>query len=107
MPPVYDRASLNLSEDEKNKLKPIIEEVVKDNGYTVQIESMDSKSLPFVLAQPEFEVKPEPKQLRNVRVTAIRRVHLGRETYGHSSGVICSLLLEVELSVHSSSNATE
>ena len=43
-----------LSEDEKNKLKPIIEEVVKDNGYTVQIESMDSKSLPFVLAQPEF-----------------------------------------------------
>ena len=43
-----------LSEEEKNKLKPIIEEVVKDNGYTVQIESMDSKSLPFVLAQPEF-----------------------------------------------------
>jgi len=43
-----------LSEEEKNKLKPIIEEVVKDSGYTVQIESMDSKSLPFVLAQPEF-----------------------------------------------------
>ena len=43
-----------LSEKEKEKLKPIIEEAVKDSGYMVQIESMDSKSLPFVLAKPEF-----------------------------------------------------
>ena len=43
-----------LSEKEKEKLKPMIEEIVKENGYIVQMESMDSKSLPFVLAQPEF-----------------------------------------------------
>ncbi len=43
-----------LSEKEKEKLKSIIEEAVKDSGYMVQIESMDSKSLPFVLAKPEF-----------------------------------------------------
>ena len=43
-----------LSDKEKEKLKPMIEEIVKENGYIVQMESMDSKSLPFVLAQPEF-----------------------------------------------------
>tara|TARA_B100000686_G_scaffold354666_1_gene466259 strand:- start:25720 stop:27600 length:1881 start_codon:yes stop_codon:yes gene_type:complete len=43
-----------LSEKEKEKLKPMIEEVVKDSSYTVQLESMESGSLPFVLAQPEF-----------------------------------------------------
>jgi len=43
-----------LSDKEKEKLKPMIEEIVKENGYMVQMESMDSKSLPFVLAQPEF-----------------------------------------------------
>ena len=43
-----------ISDEEKEKLKPMIEEIVKNNGYTVQLEAMDSKSLPFVLAQPEF-----------------------------------------------------
>jgi len=43
-----------ISDKEKEKLKPMIEEIVKESGYMVQIESMDSKSLPFVLAQPEF-----------------------------------------------------
>ena len=43
-----------ISDKEKEKLKPMIEEIVKENGYMVQMESMDSKSLPFVLAQPEF-----------------------------------------------------
>ena len=43
-----------ISDKEKEKLKPIIEEIVKENGYMVQLEAMDSKSLPFVLAQPEF-----------------------------------------------------
>ena len=43
-----------LTDDEKETLKPIIEEVVKEGGYTVQLEPLDSSSLPFVLTQPEF-----------------------------------------------------
>ena len=43
-----------ISDTEKEKLKPIIEDVVKEGGYTVQLEPLDSKSLPFVLTQPEF-----------------------------------------------------
>ena len=43
-----------ISDEEKEKLKPIIENVVKDGGYTVQLEPLDSQSLPFVLTQPEF-----------------------------------------------------
>ena len=43
-----------ISDEEKEKLKPMIEKIVKDSGYMVQLEAMDSKSLPFVLAQPEF-----------------------------------------------------
>jgi molecular chaperone HtpG len=43
-----------LSDEEKETLKPMIEEVVKEGGYTVQLEALDSQSLPFVLTQPEF-----------------------------------------------------
>ena len=43
-----------LSDDEKEELKPLIESVVTDSGYTVQLEPMDSQTLPFVLTQPEF-----------------------------------------------------
>ncbi|MFZ9074322.1 MAG: molecular chaperone HtpG [Flavobacteriaceae bacterium] len=43
-----------LSDEEKETLKPMIEEVVKEGGYTVQLEALDSTSLPFVLTQPEF-----------------------------------------------------
>jgi len=43
-----------LSDEEKETLKPMIESVVTESGYTVQLEAMDSKSLPFVLTQPEF-----------------------------------------------------
>jgi molecular chaperone HtpG len=43
-----------LSDDEKEELKPMIESVVTDSGYTVQLEPMDSQTLPFVLTQPEF-----------------------------------------------------
>jgi len=43
-----------LSDKEKETLKPMIEEVVKEGGYTVQLEALDSTSLPFVLTQPEF-----------------------------------------------------
>lgn len=43
-----------LSDEEKETLKPLIEEVVTEGQYTVQLEAMDSSSLPFVLTQPEF-----------------------------------------------------
>ena len=43
-----------LSEEEKEKLKPLIEAVIPDGQYSVQLEAMDSSSLPFVLTQPEF-----------------------------------------------------
>ena len=43
-----------LSDKDKETLKPLIESVVTESGYTVQMEAMDSKSLPFVLTQPEF-----------------------------------------------------
>ncbi|MGC6421311.1 MAG: molecular chaperone HtpG [Flavobacteriaceae bacterium] len=43
-----------LSDEEKDKLKPLIEEVITDKQYTIQLEAMDSNSLPFVLTQPEF-----------------------------------------------------
>ena len=50
-----DEATVSkLSEKEKDTLKPLIENVVKEGGYTVQLESLDSKSMPFVLTQPEF-----------------------------------------------------
>jgi molecular chaperone HtpG len=43
-----------LSDEEKETLKPMIEDVVKEGGYTVQLEALDSQTLPFVLTQPEF-----------------------------------------------------
>ena len=43
-----------LSDEEKEKLKPMIEDSVSEEKYTVQLEAMDSNSLPFMLAQPEF-----------------------------------------------------
>ena len=49
-----DQIISKLSDEEKDKLKPMIENAVSDDKYTVQLESLDSKSLPFMLAQPEF-----------------------------------------------------
>ena len=49
-----DQVVSKLSDEEKDKLKPMIENAVSDDKYTVQLESLDSKSLPFMLAQPEF-----------------------------------------------------
>ncbi len=50
-----DEATVSkLSDEEKETLKPLIEAVVPGEKYTVQLEAMDSSSLPFVLTQPEF-----------------------------------------------------
>ena len=43
-----------LSDDEKNKLKEIIEGVVPKDKYSVQLEAMDSNANPFIITQPEF-----------------------------------------------------
>jgi molecular chaperone HtpG len=43
-----------MSEEEKESLKPLIEAVVPGEKYTIQLESMESNGLPFVLTQPEF-----------------------------------------------------
>ena len=43
-----------LNEEEKEKLKPLIEAVVPKESYTVQLEALNSAQLPFVLTQPEF-----------------------------------------------------
>lgn len=43
-----------LSEEEKETLKPIIEEVIPKETYTVQMEAMDSSANPFMITQPEF-----------------------------------------------------
>lgn len=43
-----------LSDDEKEKLKPIIETAVNSKSYTVQLEAMDSDASPFLITVPEF-----------------------------------------------------
>jgi molecular chaperone HtpG len=43
-----------LSEDETNKLKTVLEEIVPKTNYSVQLEPMDSSAAPFIITQPEF-----------------------------------------------------
>ncbi len=43
-----------LSDEEKEKLKLNIEEVIADKGYTIQLEAMDSNASPFIITEPEF-----------------------------------------------------
>ena len=43
-----------LSEDEKEKLKIVVEEIVPKTTYSVQLESLDSNASPFIITQPEF-----------------------------------------------------
>ncbi|MBT8178114.1 MAG: molecular chaperone HtpG, partial [Eudoraea sp.] len=43
-----------LSDEEKEKLKTNIEEVITDKGFVVQMESLDSEAAPFIITEPEF-----------------------------------------------------
>ncbi|WP_028888863.1 molecular chaperone HtpG [Tenacibaculum ovolyticum] len=43
-----------LTDEEKETLKPVIEGVIASQTYTVQLESMDSSSSPFLITIPEF-----------------------------------------------------
>jgi len=43
-----------LSDEEKEKLKTNLEEVIENKSYTVQLEAMDSGASPFIITEPEF-----------------------------------------------------
>ncbi|MGV3461074.1 MAG: molecular chaperone HtpG [Flavobacterium sp.] len=43
-----------LSDEEKEKLKTVLEEIVPKQTYSVQLEAMDSSAAPFIITQPEF-----------------------------------------------------
>jgi molecular chaperone HtpG len=49
-----DTVISKLSDEEKDKLKPIIEAAVPKETYTVQLEAMDSSASPFLITVPEF-----------------------------------------------------
>ena len=49
-----DNIISKLSDEEKDKLKPIIEAAVPKENYTVQLEAMDSNASPFIITVPEF-----------------------------------------------------
>lgn len=49
-----DEQISKLSDEEKEKLKATIENLVPKENYTVQLEALDSKSAPFIITQPEF-----------------------------------------------------
>ena len=49
-----DTTPSKLSEENQNKLKSLIEDVVPQTTYTVQLEPMDSQAIPFMITQPEF-----------------------------------------------------
>ncbi len=49
-----DKSISKLSEKEQEKLKSQLEDVIPKEKYTIQLESMDSDSLPFIITQPEF-----------------------------------------------------
>ncbi len=43
-----------LSEEDQTQLKTVLEEFIPTSTYSVQIEAMDQKSMPFMITQPEF-----------------------------------------------------
>ena len=49
-----DTTPSKLSEENQNKLKSLIEDVVPQTTYTVQLEPMDSQAMPFMITHPEF-----------------------------------------------------
>ena len=52
---VKDEPQLSkLSDEQKEVLKPMIENVVPKEQYTVQLEAMDSEAAAFIITQPEF-----------------------------------------------------
>ena len=49
-----DNTISKLDDKEKDMLKTYIEAVIPKEKYTIQLEALDSKELPFIITQPEF-----------------------------------------------------
>jgi molecular chaperone HtpG len=49
-----DNQISKLSEEEKEKLKTVLEQLVPKTTYTVQLEALESNVAPFIITQPEF-----------------------------------------------------
>ena len=49
-----DTTPSKLTEEEKTSLKEVLEGVIPSSTYTVQMESLDSSSAPFMITEPEF-----------------------------------------------------
>ncbi|WP_298147693.1 molecular chaperone HtpG [Flavobacterium sp.] len=49
-----DAVISKLSDEQQEKLKTVVEEIVPKPTYTVQLEAMDSSAAPFIITQPEF-----------------------------------------------------
>ncbi|MGK4569222.1 hypothetical protein [Flavobacterium sp. 3HN19-14] len=43
-----------MSDEEKESLKVVVENVVPKPNYSVQLEALDSNAAPFLITQPEF-----------------------------------------------------
>ncbi|MEX2597498.1 MAG: molecular chaperone HtpG, partial [Salibacteraceae bacterium] len=52
--PKDDTAESNLTEDQKNALTPIIQNVVEKEKFSVQFESLDENDPPMMITQSEF-----------------------------------------------------
>ncbi len=51
-----------LSDDEKEKLKPLFEDVVNKEKFTVQFENMSETEAPVIITQPEFMRRMQEQQ---------------------------------------------
>ena len=49
-----DTSISKLSDEEKDKLKTVVESIAPKPNYSVQLEALDSSSSPFIITQPEF-----------------------------------------------------
>jgi molecular chaperone HtpG len=49
-----DAAVSKLSDEEKDKLKTTLQEIIPAQTYNVQLEALDSQAAPFMITQPEF-----------------------------------------------------
>ena len=49
-----ETAISKLSDEEKESLKSVLEDLVPKQKYSVQLEAMDSQAAPFIITQPEF-----------------------------------------------------
>ncbi len=52
--PKTDSAESNLTEDQKNALTPVIQNVVDKEKFSIQYESLDENDLPMLITQSEF-----------------------------------------------------